>query len=256
MGKTANLFDITEPMEEAPEEAKTPEIVERPMVGALMLPSVTDIKAGIAQFDAELVMVKGKVDAATVNSQDELDALVDTRKTAKDVIKAIENAVAAKVGNIKKLIQDVNAITKHYRDTTDAIIKVADTKIQAWQRAEFIREQEEQRKQQKAIDDENERLAKLAEKKGVEAPAPLPPVAPVAEVKKTVSTASGAKATQVDHWVYLEDKADIRALAEAALKDKTLLKYLAVNGRAVNDAIRQGVRVIPGLVIENQPYLR
>lgn len=252
-GTAANLFDITE---EEDGGLRVPEVVDRAPSGALMLPSVAEVKTSIVQLDAELSMVKGKVEAAQITNPDELAALVDTRKTAKDVMKAIESAVAVKVGHVKKLISDVNAITKHYRDATDAIVRIADGKIQAWQREEFIREQEERRKQQEAIDKENKRLAAEAKKKHVEPPAPLPPVVPIPEVKKTISTASGAKATQVDHWVYLEDKIDLKALAESALKDESLLKYLSVNGKAVNDAIRQGVRAIPGLVIENQPYLR
>jgi len=220
----------------------------------MALVSVKEIRNTIVQLDTELRMVKDKITAFTITDENSAAAIIETRKQAKDIFGQIERAVDSKIGHVKKLVQDVNAITKFYRDSTGEIVAIADEKIKIYQRDLFIKKQEETRRQQDIIDKENARLAKMAAKKGVEAPPAIPPAPIIPEPTKTLQTASGAKASMVDHWVYhVIDKAK---LVTAAAADNSLLKYIEISDAGVKQAIKQNVREIPGLEIVNESYIR
>jgi seryl-tRNA synthetase len=213
--------------------------------GALILPSVDLIRRDLVRLDEEMKKVKARVDAYTITDEASAGAIIETRKQAKDIYKEIESNVASKIGHIKKLVADVNAVVKYYRDSIDAIVEAADGKIKTYQRQRQIEEAELRRKQQELIDKENERLRKLAEKKKVEPPPMIPPAPIIEEPKKTLATASGAKATMVDRWTF-----------EVMNKEGVPEEYKMVDDKAVNAAIRQGVREIPGLRIFNDPYIK
>ena len=213
--------------------------------GALILPSVDLIRRDLVRLDEEMKKVKAKVDVYIITDEASAAAIIETRRQAKDIFKEIESSVASKIGHIKKLVADVNAVVKYYRDSIDAIVEAADGKIKTYQRQRQIEEAELRRKQQELIDKENERLRKLAEKKKVEPPPMIPPAPIIEEPKKTLATASGAKATMVDRWIF-----------EVMNKEGVPEEYKMVDDKAVNAAIRQGVREIPGLRIFNDPYIK
>jgi hypothetical protein len=221
------------------------DLMEQENKGALAIPTVAMIRGSLVRLDEEMKTVKARVDAYTITDEASAAAIIETRKQAKDIFKSVESAVTEKIGHIKKLVQDVNAVVKYYRDAIDAIVEAADGKIKVYQRQRQIEEAELRRKQQEIIDKENERLRKLAEKKKVEPPPMIPPAPIIEEPKKTLATASGAKATVVDRWTF-----------EVTNKEGVPEEYKMIDDKAVNAAIRQGVREIPGIRIYNDPYIK
>jgi hypothetical protein len=212
---------------------------------SLTIPSVPAIRETIKQLDMELSVVGQRIAAYEVKDKATCDAVIDTRDQAKSIFKQIEKAVDYQAGPVKAVIQEVNKLVKRYRDSTEFIIDAANQKLNRYQTQLFIEEQEAKRKQQDIIDKENKRLAELAKKKNVIAPPEIPAVVVKEQPKKKLVSESGASVTMVDHWVF-----------EIVDKEQVPEEYKMVDDKAVNAAIRQGVREIPGLLIKNEPYYR
>jgi propanediol dehydratase small subunit len=212
---------------------------------SLTIPSVPAIRETIKQLDVELALVTQKIQATEIVDNPTKCAIIDTRDQARSIFKEIERAVDIQAGPVKKVIQEVNKLIARYRDSTKEIVDIANQKIDRYQSRLFIQEQEERRKQQAIIDAENKRLAALAKEKNVIAPPEIPPVPIPEKPQKKLVSDSGASVTRVDHWVF-----------ETVNKEAVPEEYKMVDDKAVNAAIRQGVREIPGLVIKNEPYYR
>jgi hypothetical protein len=211
----------------------------------LTIPSVPAIRENLKQLDIELSVVGQRIAAYEVKDQATCNAVIDTREQAKGIFKQIEKAVDIQAGPVKAVIQEVNKLVRRYKDSTQFIIDAANQKLDRYQSQLFIQEQEEKRKQQKIIDEENARLARLAKEKNVIAPPEIPPVVVSEAPAKKMVSESGASVTRVDHWVF-----------EIVNKEQVPEEYKMVDDKAVNNAIRQGAREIPGLAIKNVPYYR
>lgn len=212
---------------------------------SLTIPSVPAIRENLKQLDIELSVVGQRIAAYEVKDQATCNAVIDTREQAKGIFKQIEKAVDIQAGPVKAVIQEVNKLVRRYKDSTQFIIDAANQKLDRYQSQLFIQEQEEKRKQQKIIDEENARLARLAKEKNVIAPPEIPPVVVSEAPAKKMVSESGASVTRVDHWVF-----------EIVNKEQVPEEYKMVDDKAVNNAIRQGAREIPGLAIKNVPYYR
>lgn len=236
-------FDITKAPQEGPEIAPK---------GKMMLPTIGSIKRGLIRFDKELVEVKAKVEALEITDDKSATVMIETGTQTKEILKSIESAVANRVGHIKKLIQEANAIIRYYKDEVGDIQDITKLKIGKWQREQEIIRQETLRKQQEEIDKVNEALRKQAEEKNLIAPKEI--IAPVVTEQKTLRTSGGAKATAVKRWVF--DVVDIKELAGAVIEDNIPTTYIQVNQVIINQAIKQGIRQIPGLRIYQDESIR
>lgn len=196
-----------------------------------------------------LTKIRDDVERATIASQTDVDRLIDTAKGCKVLVKKIEAAVDQHYGEAKKLIQTINAITKKWRDLADAIERTCKDKIRAWQRAEELRIAEEKRRQEEALAALNRRIEEEAKTKGLEVP-PAPVVVPPVEPPRTLTTETGAKATKIQTWRAIYAEADKVALIAAAAQDPRWARFLMIDEKAVNAAVRsEGLREIPGIPV-------
>lgn len=151
------------------------------------------------------------------------------------------------------------AIDSRYKRVTEplaAAIKAVKDAIQTWTRAEQARVAAEQAAQAKRLRDEEAQRQREYEAKqqaafvaGAPMPAPPPPVVaptPPPDVARTVRGTYGGKATVADHWV-LDGVENLLHVPYT---------YLTVDEAKVRQAIRDGVREIPGLRIVNKGSVR
>jgi len=250
--------------------------------GALVLPSMAEIRKGIEKFEQQVARVRGELATFEIRSDDDLSAAVDTRQQAKEIFSSIEDAIGLKVAPAKKLASDANAIVRHFRELLlgdkkkgiPGVVGALDERILLYQRKKQIAEQEAQRKRDEDIRRSEDDLRKEAEEKGLEPPPPLPAAPRASAPQKTHSTTSGAKATIVERWAFDEDFVDFETLFAEALRaigytvekkdpnfkpvdaDLVLLRYVRLDSKEINAAIAAGTREIPGIHIFKKEHVR
>lgn len=250
--------------------------------GALVLPSMAELRKGIEGFEKQIEVVKTRLATFEIKSDDDLAAAIDTRQQAKDIFSSIEGAIEPKVSGAKKLVSDANAIVRHFREMLigdqkkriPGVVGSLNEQILLYQMAKQIEEQKAQKKREEDLRKAEANLQKKAKEEGVEAPPPLPvtpkPVAP----QKTHSTASGAKATIVERWTFDPDFVDFETFFVETLRsmgytverkdpkfeptdaDRVNFKYVMLDSKEVNAAIGAGVRHIPGVNIFKKEHVR
>jgi hypothetical protein len=243
--------------------------------GALVIPTKQSILDAAKAFDNEIAQVKHKVDTLDVKTKEDHDAIADTRRMAKDLLKSITDRVDIITAEIRKRKKESDDIKRYYKDSLGEIVSVAEAKILVWNKEQAIIRAQEERERKEAERKERERLEALAKKNEIVLPPEpvLPQKEQVDAAPKTTVTASGAKQTMVDRWTYDQDMIGIQDMCIAALEaagytikppskkkekdaDMSLFRFLSHNHREIMDAIKGGVRKIRGITIFNDPYIR
>lgn len=197
----------------------------------------------IAKRDISAIVknIDSMVDAASAiiidddKSQIEGNALA---ASAKRLYKDVETKRKEVIKPSGDFVKRVNSFAKMFTEKLQLVWTEIDRKDLSYHSKKEL----EHRKQEELIRKKNEELQKAldkeAKKSGVEAPKVQPK--PLPKVDNTVRTEEGT-AFWRDNWV-----------GEVVDAEKVPINFCSPDASKIKDAIRQGVREIPGILIENR----
>jgi hypothetical protein len=217
---------------------------------------LTPVRQKLAAYDPEIEKMEREVKALEVTDESTHERAVAMGGQAHGVVKKIESVRKYYVQDPKDFAKQVDSLAKVYKDKFGAIEQEAKRKISAYQRRLEQERREAERKRLEAEEAERKRReeaqqeldsfcesVKTPEAKA-EAEPPPPPAEP--EPPKVTRTEHGA-AHQRKVWTY-------------AVEDESQLprEYLTVDHKKIGQAVKDGVRNIPGLSIyqENKTVFR
>jgi hypothetical protein len=176
-----------------------------------------------------------KANDLTIETEEQNQLAVIMGTSAKKLAKTINQ----KRDEILKDPEDyVKGVRNFCRMFTEKLATIENGLKQKLTSYRIVQEQKRREAEQKAIAETerlNKKLAKDAEKKGIEAPQIMKPVLP--KEQKAIRTESGV-ASGRKTWTF-----------ELADLGKVPREYMTLDERKVNDAIKAGLRNIPGLRI-------
>lgn len=199
-------------------------------------PQIEPIQKELDQYKPKLVELEKQAKALKVVDNETFQISVDGAGTSKGLIKAIDGRRAEVTAPFREYINKVNNAAKFF---TDPFKRIAD---------EFSRKggdyqyqlQLAEKKRQKAIDEANralqEKLNKQAKEDGVEEVTVIPIKAPKPET--VIHTAGGHSQYLRKQWV-----------GEIEDGEKVPREYCIPDQKLINQAVRMGVREIPGVKI-------
>lgn len=205
---------------------------------------LSPIKTRLMEYDIAIDQMVGFATSLDVTNDSANVRAVEMAGQSKKLWKRIEDVRKAAVREPNEFIKSVNALAKSYQDRLTMIENGLKRKISDYQ----ARVELERRKQQENERQEREKLqAKVnaeAAALNVEAPVIAPAVAP--EVPKVTRT---EVATASQRLVWKFEITDIDAVPK---------NYKIVDERKVREAIKAGIRDIPGIKIfpENTTIIR
>ncbi len=170
------------------------------------------------------------VDAAgVVKATEILSTIATVKKKAEEQRKILVQPLQQKEKEINQAFKEALAPLV----TADTVLRGKIQDYHAYQ--EKLRLEEEERLR-KLAEKEQKRLEKKAEKRGETPPPPMPiPIVP--QVAKTVKTEAGSASIKT-YWTW--ELVDI---------NKVPREYMELNEKAVNMAVKMGIREIPGIRI-------
>ena len=189
------------------------------------------------KFLEQVRSIQAEAGALTVTDDVTFKGAIALAGRAKEIASLVEKARKAAVEEPNAYVKAVNSACKALTEPLDAATNGLKGKINQHQRKIELARQEQERKAREAVEKENARLAKLAAKKGLDVP-PVTVVAPVVQ-KETVHRAeSGASVHMRKSWKW-------ELMNRAVVPDE----YLMLDEKAVNAAVKAGIRQIVGIRI-------
>lgn len=193
-------------------------------------------RAVLEPFRSKAKDLAAKASAIKVQDQETQLAATTLAGTIKKVAKTVEDARKEYTAPINEHVKAVNGLAKEITTPLDTGMRHLTGQLNQYAaKVELDRRkaEEEARRQAEA---EQKRLDAEAKAAGVEAPI-VPEVLPAKSEKATVRTETGTS-YQRKVWTF-----EVEKLADVPRE------YMLLNEKAVNAAIRNGVRSIPGLKI-------
>jgi len=199
-------------------------------------PSIKPLQEELEQYKPKLAELEKQAKELKVKDQETLQLSIDGAATAKGMIKALNGRKEVFTGPHREYINQVNNAVKFF---TEAFKRIADEYSEKGGEYQYQIELAESR-QRKAIDAANKKLQedlnKQAEKDGVKAPVVTPVKVPPRET--VIHTAGGHSQHLRKEW-----KGEIED------PEKVPREYCIPDQKLINQAIRMGVREIPGVKI-------
>ena len=237
-------FDVALDQGQTPPPA-SPEVVSED-AGINLIPEhgpfdLEPVKARLAAFEPQIEMM---VLAAREFQVDGPEALEQATTMALQVKKLEKDITAAKDKITRPYFEfkrDADALTKSYVTRLGQIMSALEPKIIACRRKLDAERQEQERRMQAEAAANAAKAKAEAEALGVEA---APAVVPVGHKAETVTRTDAGAAHTRTVWKF-------------KVQDETRVprEYLVLSDKLVNEAIRQGVRNIPGLEIFQEESL-
>jgi hypothetical protein len=189
----------------------------------------------IRQMNLEINKLEVKTDASAA-------IITEMISQSAGLIKMLEKKRKDTIYDCDQFVRAVNRFVKIYRDQVDAIVRVGKKKLGAYQYQKELKRREAEKKAQDEVDRIQKEMDAKAEKGGFE-PVKMPTI--VAPRKADpVRTESGSASTRmVWKWKVSNDNAIPR-------------DYLMVDGKAIDAAIKAGLREIPGISIFEEADVR
>jgi hypothetical protein len=197
--------------------------------------SLQPIQNKLEQFKVVIAAMVQEAQGITVHDPDTAKAAVSLGSKAKKKGKEIESARKDIVGPYNDFVSAVNRLAKDCSGPlaqVEMILKKKINEFETRQRLELAKAQEAARKEAARIQAEIDANAAAA---GVPAPVVVAPVLP--EAPAAIRTEEGS-ASQRKEWTF-----------EVVDPQEVPREYLLVDERAIRDAVRRGIRQIPGVNI-------
>lgn len=210
--------------------------------------NIEEVTAVINSGNQSLIAAASK---AVIENEEQLSVGVDILSEIKQRVKGVEAERAALVKPLNEHVKLINAKFKTVTEPLEEAAHILSNKVLARQRviqAEKSRIAEEQRKQK-----EEELLAAAAKKEAI---------GDTEKAEQLLDYASKVKAREIStgHGTFTEAKSGITKrwtfeIVDLAATGKDGSQYLMLDSSKVREAIRQGVREIPGLRIFQEESL-
>ena len=217
-----------------------PKATKKEKAGVVMLtptaPQIEPIQKELEQYKPKLAELEKQAGALEVKDSDTFQMAIDGAGTAKGLIKAIDGRKSEITSPYREFINQVNNAAKFFTEPLKSVANQFSRKSGDYQYQLELA----QRKQQKAIEEANrklqEKLNKQAEKDHIEAPTVIPVKAPKPE--NVMHTAGGHSQHLRKPWI-----------GEIEDPEKVPHEYCIPDQRLINQAVKMGVREIPGVRI-------
>lgn len=200
------------------------------------LSPLEQIKADLAKKYEPLIneMVEQAASLEVVDDQTNITA-VEMTAQARKLYKAIEDIRKAAVAPSNEFVKAVNAVAKTYTGRFETIGNGLKKKISQYQAKVELERRKAEAEARKAAEEAQKKLDAEAKKAGVEPVKVEAPVVP--DPPKATYTAEGS-AHQRKQWTFeVENAADVPR------------EYLTVDEKKIREAVKAGVREIPGVRI-------
>jgi hypothetical protein len=219
-------------------EVETPGTIE-----TLPAPRSLDIDAARRAFEPyrqRIAQMHADADALEIATDEGEKQAVDAAAQAKKLVNALEDQRKTVIGEPDKFVRTVNGFVRGFRQPLDEVVNTLRQKIGAFQYQKEL----ERRKIEAAMREEaarlQEKLKAEAAQAGVEPP-PLMPV-PAPRPDSITRTEQGASASIRTAWT-----------AEITDPDQVPREYCSPDQTKINQAVKAGVRQIPGVRIFEKP---
>jgi len=226
-----NFAEVANNKKATPKKAKAEIIALAPKTF-----DIVAIQKHLEQYRPKLEELEKQAEDLKVTDNETFQMAVDGAGTAKGFIKAIEGEKGKETEHYREYVNKVNNAAKFFTDTAKRVAEIFSRKSGDYQYKLQLAEREQQKKIEEANRKLQEDLEEQAKKLGVEAPKVTPVKAPKPET--VIHTAGG-------HSQYLR-----RTWKVEILNPKEIPKeYLIPDLKLINQAVRMGVREIPGVKI-------
>lgn len=178
----------------------------------------------------------GKAEIHEVTDEATSKMAVSMAADAKRLFNKIERQRKELVEQPNLFVKSINSFTKTFQEKLKKVENGLKTKVSNYQYKLELERREQEKKAKEAVEKFQKRINQEAKEKGVEAPVVPTPVIP--EAKTITRTEEGASASQRAVWEF-----------EVVNIDKIPREYLVLDKIKVRQAIKMGVREIPGLRI-------
>jgi len=199
-------------------------------------PKIEPIQKEFAKYKPQLTDLEKQAKELEVKDQGTFQIAIDGAGTAKNLIKAIDGRKAEITAPYREFNNQVNNAAKFFTEPLKRIADSFSRKSGDYQyQLDLAR-----RRQEKAIEEANRKLQadldKQAKKDGVDAPT-VTPVKP-AKPENVIHTEGGHSQHLRKQWV-----------GEIEDPEKVPREYCSPDQRLINNAVKMGVREIPGVKI-------
>lgn len=203
------------------------------------------VRDALAPYEDAIAAMQAEADSIVITDEASAEKAVEIASRAKKAGKNLEAARKAFVADPNSYVKEVNGITKYYAEKLAVVEKGIGAKHAVYQRAveaERRRLEEEAHKEaerlRRAAEEEARKAAEEAKAKGEEPPAPVQVEITAPAVPKTDNVVRSQAGT-----------AHVRQEWKFAIEDASAVprEYLTVDERAIREAVKNGVREIPGM---------
>lgn len=170
-----------------------------------------------------------------VEDQESNKKAVEIGTSAKKLYKKIEETRKSIIEEPNSFVKSVNSFARIFTDKLKSIEQLMKQKISQYRAIEEQKRREAELKAKKAIEELQKKLEKEAKEKGIE---PVKVEAPVIPAEPKITRTESGSASGRKVWTF-----------EVVNIDEVPREYLSLNEKKVRDAVRAGVREIPGIRI-------
>lgn len=225
-------LDFAAALKEEPE----PQLQEAPPPASFG--DVESVKRGLSKYDAMIDQMVEQGKNLTVNDEASNVAAIELAGDSKKLNKAIEDFRKNSVQPALEYQRAINNLCKHYQDRLSVIERDAKTKCGQYQAKVELERRKAQEAARKAQEELQKKIEAEAKAANVEPPPVVAPVIP--EAPKTVRTEKGSM-TFKEVWKF-----------EVVNAVEVPREYLVVSDSLIREAVKNGIRQIPGVNIYSE----
>jgi hypothetical protein len=197
-------------------------------------------KRAFEPYRQKIATMQADADALEIKDEQGEKGAVDAAAQAKRLVTDLEGQRKKVIKDPDRFVRDVNAFVRVFRKPLDEVVNTLRTKIGAFQYQKEL----ERRKIEKAMQEEAARLQEKLKAEAAQAGIEAPPVMPVPAPKpdSVTRTEGGATASIRTQWT-----------GEITDPDQVPREYCSPDEKKINQAVKAGIREIPGVRIFEKP---
>lgn len=232
MTKEIDFNSINDPMAgpRYKDKANTTPAIKNPF-------DLAKVQEAFEPYMEKIQEMRGKVEALEITDEDSLQLMVEMAAQLKKLEKTLETQRLEIVDQPTKFTRSVNAFVKQFKDELAKAVFAAKVKIGADLKKKQAAAQEAQKKADEEAARQQAKLTKQAKDTGIE---PIKPMAPVIPIAKDKTRTEEGLASTAKRWVWKIKEDGLEVIPR---------EYLQPDSKALNEAVKAGVRDIPGVDI-------
>lgn len=197
-------------------------------------------KRAFEPYKRRISEMQQQADALEIRDDSGEKQAVDAAAQAKKLVNALEDQRKSVIADPDKFVRSVNSFVRTFRQPLDNVVNTLRLKIGTFQYEKEL----ERRKIQKAMEEEARKLQEKLDAEAKEAGIELPPVMPVPAPRpdSITRTEAGASASIRTQWT-----------GEIIEPGKVPREYCSPDQSKISQAVKAGVRQIPGVKIFEKP---